>query len=105
MNAEEINRTLDASIEIKPTAPTPLTVAQIAKRITELQSRDSGATKEEATNTAMEEIAVKPKPKFVRKPHLTERPFKEHPGLQELHRQLEKKSPRRGQRRNSKEKN
>jgi len=33
------------------------------------------------------------KPKFVRKPHLTERPFKAHEGLLELQKQLEKKSP------------
>lgn len=51
------------------------------------------------------------KPKFVRKPHLTDKPFKAHEGIQKLAEALakpipEKKypTPRRGQRRTNKEK-
>jgi len=44
-----------------------------------------------------------PKPKFVRKPHLTEKPFRNHEGLQALAKQMEKKpTPRRGQRQTKK---
>lgn len=44
------------------------------------------------------------KPKFVLKPHLTERPLKGHEGLEALKKQLEDSSPKRPQRRNNKEK-
>lgn len=47
------------------------------------------------------------KPKFVRKPHLTARPFKDSEELAKLQKQMEntskKPTPRRGQRRTNKE--
>lgn len=46
-----------------------------------------------------------PKPAYVRKPHLTDHPFRGHDGLKELKKQMESnKPPRRGQRRPNKEK-
>lgn len=51
------------------------------------------------------DISKREKPKFVRKPHLTERPFQSHEGLQALQKQMESQKPkRRGQRRTNKEK-
>lgn len=48
---------------------------------------------------------AKEKPKYVLKPHLTERPLKGHKGLQGMLKQMEEANPpRRGQRRNLKEK-
>lgn len=44
----------------------------------------------------------KERPKYVQKPHLTERPFKDHSGLAEMRKQLE--SNNRGQTRTKKEK-
>ena len=45
------------------------------------------------------------KPKFVRRPHLTDRPFRAHEGLLALQKQMEDSKPaRQGQRRNNKEK-
>jgi hypothetical protein len=46
---------------------------------------------------------IKEKPKFVRKPHLTDRPFKENAELQKLQKSMEHTTPRRGQRRSNKE--
>lgn len=57
------------------------------------------------------DISTKPKPQFVRKPHLTNRPLRGHKGLEALKAALEKPipakkypTPRRGQRRINKEK-
>lgn len=44
------------------------------------------------------------KPKYVLKPHLTERPLKGHEGLEALKKQLEDSAPKRAPRRNNKEK-
>lgn len=44
------------------------------------------------------------KPKFVRKPHLTNRPFVGHEGLQALQKSMQAKPTPRGQRRTNKEK-
>lgn len=45
------------------------------------------------------------KPKFMRRPHLTDRPFRSHEGLLAMQKQMEDSKPaRQGQRRNNKEK-
>lgn len=46
----------------------------------------------------------KEKPKYIRKPHLTDKPFQAHSGLQQLQKEMANLTPKRGQRRTNKEK-
>lgn len=85
----------------KPAPPKPkVTISEVAEAFKEMG---------EAAEKGAEAVAkTLPKREFVRKPHLTERPFQSHPGLQELQKNLApKKKPvnkRRGQSRTNKEK-
>lgn len=103
MTEEETNRTLDA-IFGKESTPRPKP-APPKKPLVGLD-----AAKIEKAAEAVQELAKvlatppAPKPPFVRKPHLTDSPFRQHEGLKALKQQMEKKQPRRGQRRPNKEK-
>ena len=58
----------------------------------------------EKIKKSMEYGKPQDKPKFVRKPHLTDRPFVQNEGLKALQKELaQKQKPRRGQRRPNKE--